>query len=168
MPNVDDEYKGDIVKRILFIDLRNTARSQMAEAWFNQFAQGWAKAYSCGTMPAVSIDPHTVHVMNESGISMRDAQPKQLANGLFMQADVVVLMGKDIHPSAFTPDYIWDFQDPTGQDLVHYRIQRDAIRHQVQELIVELQRKRFESAQSDWIHPALLQRELMTQMMLNG
>lgn len=156
------------MKRILFIDLRNTARSQMAEAWFNQFAESWAKAQSCGTVPAVMMDPVTVQTMVEAGISMRDAQPKALSNALFMQADVVVLMGRDVHPAAFTPDYVWDFQDPTGQDIAHYRIQRDAIRQQVQELIVELRRKRFEAAQSDWIHPGLLQRELMTQMMLKG
>lgn len=154
------------MKRILFIDLRNSARSQMAEAWFNQFASGWAKAQSCGTMPAVLLDPQTVRVMQETGIEMRNATCKPVNTILLAQADIIVLMGKDVHPGAFQPDYIWDFQDPTGKDLDHYRIQRDAIRMRVQELIVELQRQHFDAARADWIHPALLQRELLTQAML--
>lgn len=156
------------MKRILFVDLRNTSRSQMAEAWFNQFAEGWAKASSCGTMPAVMPDPLMVEVMKEAGMDVRALFPKPVNNTLLAQADIVVLMGKDIYPGAFTPDYIWDFQDPTGKDIVYYRVQRDAIRLRVQELIVELQRRRFEATRNDWIHPALLQRELMTQMMLSS
>ncbi len=154
------------MKRMLFVDLRNTARSQMAEAWFNLFAEGWAKASSCGTMPAVLPDPVTVKVMMEVDFDTRHFMPKPVHSSLLAQAEVVVLMGKDVFPGAFTPDYIWDFRDPTDKDIVHYRIQRDAIRCRVQELIVELQRLRFESPRADWIHPALLQRELITQMML--
>ncbi len=156
------------MKRILFIDLRNTARSQMAEAWFNQFADGWAKAYSCGTMPAARPDPLTIQVLQEAGMETRALLPKPVNSTLLAQADFVVLMGKDVFPGAFTPDAIWDFQDPTGKDVIHYRIQRDAIRCRVQELIVELQRLRFDATTSDWIHPALLQRELITQWMLRS
>lgn len=58
------------MKRILFVDLRNTARSQMAEAWFNQFAEGWGKAMSFGTMPAVMPDPTTIRVLKEAGYAL--------------------------------------------------------------------------------------------------
>ena len=156
------------MKRILFVDLRNTARSQMAEACFNQFAEGWAKAYSCGTMPAATPDQQTIAALNEKGMDTHNIRPKPLTNTLVTQADIVVLMGKDVFPGAFNPDYVWDFQDPTGKDMIHYRVQRDAICCRVQELIVELQRLRFNSSQSDRIHPALLQRELMTQQMLRS
>lgn len=155
------------MKRLLFIDRRNTARSQMAEAWFNRFAEGWAKASSCGTMPAATPDPHTTRVLAEQGIDTQNLIPKPIHNSLLAQADYVVMMGKDIYPGAFTPDAIWDFADPTGKDIIHYHIQCDAIRCRVQELIVELQRLRFDSQQVDWIHPALLQREQMTQLMLH-
>lgn len=155
------------MKRILFIDLRNTARSSMAEAWFNQFAEGWAKASSCGTMPAALPDPLSIQVLTEVGLDTRNLMPKPIHNSLLAQADIVVMMGKDVYPDAFMPDYIWDFLDPTGKDVMHYRIQRDAIRCRVQELIVELQRRKLDSTPEDWIHPALLQREMMTQLMLH-
>jgi len=40
------------MKRVLFIDVRNATRSQIAEAWFNQLAVGIAEARSCETMPS--------------------------------------------------------------------------------------------------------------------
>jgi len=66
------------MKRLLFIDLRNTARSQMAEAWFNQFADGWAKPFSCGTMPAALPDPLTLQVLQETGMDTRSMLPKPI------------------------------------------------------------------------------------------
>jgi protein-tyrosine-phosphatase len=140
----------------------------MAQAWFNQFAGGWAAASSCGTMPALLPDPLTIRVLDEIGVETRLLLPKPVNNTLLSRADIVILMGKDVFRGAFTPDYVWDFQDPTGRDIAHYRIQRDALRCRVQELIVELQRNHFKSTDSDWIHPALLERELFTQHMLGS
>src|SRR5262245_50511190 len=128
-----------MMEHILFVDLRNTARSQMAEAWFNQFASGWARAASCGTMPAAMIDPLTIQVLAQEGMAPQSLLAKPVNNALLAKADIVVLMGKDVYPGAFTPDFVWDFQDPTGKDVIHYRVQRDAIRCRVQELIVQLQ-----------------------------
>ena len=156
------------MKRILFVDRRNTARSQMAEAWFNQFAAGWAKAHSCGTMPARTMDAVTLMVMAEAGVNLRGVQPKPIDPALRAQADILVVMGTDVEAAAFQPDYIWDFQDPTDKQPIHYRIQRDAIRCRVQELIAELQRTRYNAEHYDWIHPAMLQRELLTQDMLRS
>lgn len=117
-------------------------------------------------MPAAMPDPLTIQVMSEAGLETHNIKPKAVNTMLLAQADIVVLMGKDVFPCAFTPNYIWDFQDPNGKDVIQNRIQRDAIRNQVQELIVELQRLRFDREEEDWIHPALLQRELLTQHML--
>lgn len=137
------------MKRILFIDWRNTARSQMAEAWLNQFAAGWAKAYSCGTMPAKTMDAVTLMVMAEAGVNLHGIQPKPIDNGLLAQADIIVVMGSDVHSAAFNPDYTWDFQDPTDKHPIHYRVQREALRCQVQELIADLQRDRYHADHFD-------------------
>lgn len=63
------------MKRILFIDLRNTVCSQTAQALFNQFASNWGEADSCGAMPAALQDPMTVQVMFEVGCDLRDVHP---------------------------------------------------------------------------------------------
>jgi arsenate reductase len=37
------------MKKILFVCVHNAGRSQMAEAFFNQMAEGKAKGFSAGT-----------------------------------------------------------------------------------------------------------------------
>ncbi len=151
------------MKQVLFVDLRNTARSQMAEGWFNLFAGGWGQACSCGTMPANHIDPLAVIVMAEAGVDIRRQAPKAVNQQMLSSADLVVLMGPDVYPRAFAPDRIWDFLDPTGQSVVHYRVQRDAIRQAVQEFIAELRQHQFEPRISDWTIDALLQEQRLTE-----
>ncbi|MGB8647392.1 MAG: hypothetical protein WCF84_19310 [Anaerolineae bacterium] len=153
------------MKRVLFIDLRNTSRSQMAEAWFNQFALGWGEARSCGTMPAQSSDPFTVTVMAEAGIDIRQAKPQAVNQRLLSHSELVVIMGPDVYPHAFNPTHIWDFLDPTGESIVHYRIQRDAIRQRVQELVMEMHTG-SEYGKFDPTTAALLQSQLMIEYQL--
>ncbi len=153
------------MKQVLFVDLRNTVRSQMAEGWFNQFAEGWGVAQSCGTMPADRIDPLAVIVMAEAGIDIRHQTPKAVNQQMLSQADLVVIMGADVYPRAFAPDRIWDFLDPTGQSVVHYRVQRDAIRRQIQEFIAEVQNHRFEPSESDLQIASLLQHQMLNEFL---
>jgi arsenate reductase (thioredoxin) len=153
------------MKQVLFVDLRNAIRSQIAEAWFNEFAAGWGQARSCGTMPAERVDSLAVIVMAEMGLDIRRQAPKAVNQQMLSQADLVVIMGPDVYPRAFAPDRIWDFLDPTGQSVVHYRVQRDAIRQRVQEFILEIQRVHFEPNEGDWRITALLQHQLMTEFL---
>ncbi len=59
------------MKQVLFVGLQNTVRTQMAEAWFNELAEGWGQARSCGTKPAPHMDPLTTIVMAEAGLDIR-------------------------------------------------------------------------------------------------
>ena len=53
------------MKHVLFIDTRNATRSQIAGAWFNHLANGYAEARSCGTMPADRVGGRAVQVMKQ-------------------------------------------------------------------------------------------------------
>ena len=53
------------MKAVLFVCVHNSGRSQMAEAFFNQLAQGKAIALSAGTDPAETVDPAVIKVMQE-------------------------------------------------------------------------------------------------------
>ncbi len=150
------------MKRVLFIDLRNTCRSQMAQSWFNQFAEGWGQAESCGTMPSAQIDPFAVAAMAEAGIDIRQYKPKAVNQRLLARADLVIIMGPDVHPYAFNPTHVWDFLDPTGDSIVHYRIQRDAIRQRVQELAMEIQTP-APGARFDPTTAVLLQQQMLNE-----
>src|SRR5438094_7505344 len=56
-------------KRVLFICVHNSARSQMAEAWLNHTYGEYFEAQSAGLEPG-ALNPLTVQVMDEVGIDI--------------------------------------------------------------------------------------------------
>jgi len=84
--------RGEI-KAVLFVCVHNSGRSQMAEAFFNQLAQGKVRALSAGTDPDDAIDPAVLEAMREVGIDMSGNGPKALTPEMVEQADRVVTMG---------------------------------------------------------------------------
>lgn len=64
-------------KRVLFICIHNSARSQMAEAFLNQIAGDRFKAESAGIEPG-QLNPLVVEVMNEIGIDISHKTTKSV------------------------------------------------------------------------------------------
>ena len=50
-------------ENVLFVSTRNSGRSQMAEAFFNQLTKGKLKAKSAGTRPAKRLDDNVIEIM---------------------------------------------------------------------------------------------------------
>lgn len=126
------------MKRVLFIDVRNAVCSQMAEGWFNHLAGEFARAESCGTMPALYISLRAVKVMSEVGVNIARQTPKSVSQNLLNQANVVVLIGKGIYPHVFAAHAIWDFNDSPDLSLEQLRHLRDQIGEKVKTLIQEM------------------------------
>jgi arsenate reductase (thioredoxin) len=63
-------------KKILFISIDNSTRSQMAEAWMNHLYGNKFDARSAGLSPAVNVNPHAVKVMKEKGIDISHKKPR--------------------------------------------------------------------------------------------
>jgi hypothetical protein len=61
--------------RVLFICASNTTRSQMAKAFLKKYAGDRYEGFSAGLGPG-PMNPLTVRVMEEKGISMRGHYPK--------------------------------------------------------------------------------------------
>lgn len=57
------------MKKVLFVCVGNSCRSQMAQGFFNAFATD-AIASSAGTQPANHIASKTIAVMKESGVDI--------------------------------------------------------------------------------------------------
>jgi protein-tyrosine-phosphatase len=132
------------MKHILFIDVRNAMRSPIAAAWFNHLAKDWAQAQSCGTMPAPHISLLTVQVMAEVGIDLSNHSTQPVSQTLLNQSDIIVLMGRDIYPSAFAPTLVWDFEDMNSESLERVREVRDRIFRQVEAFVKHLRRAHHE------------------------
>jgi protein-tyrosine-phosphatase len=146
------------MKRVLFIDVRNTIRSQIAEALFNYFADGSAQARSCGTMPALRVSQRAIQAMAELDIDISRKFPKAVTQLMLVQADIIVLIGKGIYPRAFGPTLIWDFDDATGKPLDEVRELRNQICQRVLALLDEIHRTDIEA-----IAPPQLQPQVLTE-----
>jgi arsenate reductase len=145
------------MKHVLFVDVRNATRSQMAEAWLNHLANGYAEARSCGTMPAERVGGRAVQAMKEVGMDIRTKRPHAISQQLMNWADILVILGTGIFPQALTPTHIWKFEDPTGKSIDEVRILRDGIRSSVEGLIVEIQKNDLEQIDLNQIYPNYLQ-----------
>ncbi|MFZ6028897.1 MAG: arsenate reductase ArsC [Chloroflexota bacterium] len=63
--------------KVLFLCTGNSARSQMAEGLLRKHAADRFEVHSAGVHPS-TINPFTVQVMEEIGISMKDARAKSV------------------------------------------------------------------------------------------
>ncbi len=126
------------MKKVLFVCVHNSGRSQMAEAFFNRMAAGRAEAASAGTSPGDTVDPTVVEVMLEEGIDLRDRKPKALDMEMLQQASLVVSMGcgvEGVCPASFAEMQDWQLEDPKGRPVEKVRKIRDEIRKRVAELL---------------------------------
>lgn len=122
---------------VLFICIHNAARSQMAEALFNDMYGGRHSGISAGSQPIKRVNPDAVKVMAEVGIDIGGARPKMLTAEIVERADLVVTMGcgEDVCPIVPKAFIEWDLDDPSGKSLDRVREIRDEIKGKILQLI---------------------------------
>jgi protein-tyrosine-phosphatase len=114
----------------------------MAEALFDQLAQGKAIALSAGTDPDDAVDPAVVKVMQEVGIDLSAKKPKALTSEMVDQADKVVTMGcgvEGVCPATWVETEDWRLEDPKGKPLEEVRRIRDEIKARVVRMLGEVE-----------------------------
>ena len=104
-------------KKIAFICVHNSCRSQIAEALGKKYLGEQYDCYSAGTEVKPQINQDAVRIMKEVyGIDMElDGQHSKLI-GEIPEPDIVISMGCDVGcPFIGRPfDDNWGLQDPTG------------------------------------------------------
>jgi arsenate reductase len=125
---------------VLFVCVQNAGRSQMAEALFNQMAEGRALARSAGSRPADAVHPIVAESMAEIGIDITAAVPKGLTPDVIDGIDYIVGMGcGDECPHVPGATRIeWDVPDPAGLSVYQVRGIRNDIKRQVQMLFADV------------------------------
>ncbi|MBM3274227.1 MAG: heat-shock protein HtpX [Candidatus Sericytochromatia bacterium] len=121
---------------VLFVCKKNSGRSQMAEAFFQNMAQDRATSESAGSDPAPDLDPVVVTAMKELGLNLDGKRPRPLTSEMEGKSDRVISMGCTPVPERATD--VWDFDDPSGQPLDVVRRIRDQIRARVEILAADL------------------------------
>ena len=126
------------MQKVIFACVHNAGRSQMAAAFFNQFADPTkASAVSAGTEPGVRVHPEVLAVMQEIGIDLSAAKPQKLTQELATDAALLITMGcGDKCPcvSGLRRDD-WPLRDPKGLPLEEVRLIRDDIKNRVRTLL---------------------------------
>lgn len=132
------------MKKVLFVCVHNSGRSQMAEVFFNRLAPAGWQAESAGTMPGKGVNPVVVQVMQESGLDISHQQPKLLVPEMLKDVERIFTMGCDVDsgvcPAGFLKTEDWGLEDPAGKPIVTVRKIRDDIRSRVERLVKDLSR----------------------------
>jgi arsenate reductase len=134
------------VKTVVFVCVHNSGRSQMAEAFFNQIAEGKATAISAGTQPGDKVHPVVVEAMKEIGIDISGNKPKMLTLEMIEKADKMITMGcgadaGGLCPAGFIETEDWALDDPKGKTISEVKIIRDEIKRRVSDLLAEITTK---------------------------
>ena len=114
----------------------------MAEAFFNHYATGKARAFSAGTRPASHTDRTVVEAMKELGIDISSQRPKMLTAEMLENADKVVTMGcgvEGVCPASFIPVEEWELENPEGKPIQKVKEIRDEIEAKVREMLEKIQ-----------------------------
>jgi protein-tyrosine-phosphatase len=131
-------------KKILFACIENSARSQMAEAFFQKYAPEDYEATSGGTDPRGALNPLAVEVMKEIGIDMSKQKGKAISEDMIRHCTTAINMGcmeKSNCPTTLYPKMIdWNIEDPKDKPIEKFREVRDKIEHKVMELVAQLEK----------------------------
>lgn len=136
--------KGDLLsmgkKRVLFVCVENSNRSQMAEAFANIHGNGKIEANSAGSRPSGRVNPKAIEAMKELGYDLTRHTSKGLNDFNGTEVDVAVTMGcGDECPLVQAKQRVdWQIPDPKDMSNVQFREVRNLIESKVQELIKSL------------------------------
>lgn len=136
------QHYNKTVKRVLFLCIGNSCRSQMAEGFANRYGSDVMEVASAGLAPAAIVQPLTRKVMEEKNINIDHHQPKDLTRVDLNSFDLVVNMSGRPLPSRSDLRAIdWNVEDPIGKDESVYIAVRDLIEMKVMRLILDLRRE---------------------------
>lgn len=105
------------MKKVAFICVHNSCRSQVAEALGKHFASDVFESYSAGTETKPQINQDAVRIMKEMyGIDMEKEQYSKLISDI-PEPDIAISMGCNVgYPFIGRPfDDNWGLDDPTGK-----------------------------------------------------
>ncbi|MBP6431799.1 MAG: GNAT family N-acetyltransferase [Ferruginibacter sp.] len=143
-----DEYMMSLIinenmekKKLLFVCIENSNRSQMSQAFAKIIGGNNVEAYSAGSKPSGIVNPKAIAAMAELGYDLSTHDSKSLDEvKAFVPFDAVVTMGcGDACPWMPAKQFIdWQIPDPKHMEPTQFNEVRDYIKSKVGELINSL------------------------------
>lgn len=131
---------GSPMKKILFVCIENSNRSQMAQAFAIIHGQGKCEAFSAGSRPSGQINPKAVEAMKELGYDLSKHESKSVNEFKGRSFDYVITMGcGDACPFVPALERLdWQIPDPRDMEMSEFCKVRDLIEAKVKEIIDKL------------------------------
>ena len=144
------------MKRVLFLCVANSARSQMAEAICKKLFHPFIEAKSAGSQPSGQVHPLAIKTMKSQGVDMSKHQSKsiyQLPNDFVNNLDYIITLCIDENcpyiPGRKAQYLHWPLPDPiTGQDF-------DIIAMQIEKKLIKFEKNLGRSSPKPYPHPGL-------------
>ena len=128
------------MKKVAFVCIHNSCRSQMAEGWANELGSHVMEAYSAGTEKYHEVKPKALEAMKLAGVDISSQYPK-LIEDIPNELDYLITMGCGVRcpfiPSKHRED--WGLDDPSGGTIEDFIKTRDLIKNKVLKLIEEIE-----------------------------
>ena len=125
------------MKRLLFVCVENSCRSQMAEAFARRLGGDEVEAFSAGSRPSGVVNPKAIASMREVGYDLGTHESKSLDDIPKGEFEHVVTMGCGDAcpwvPARHRDD--WDIPDPKDMPPEEFNRVRDEIERRVRGLI---------------------------------
>ena len=128
-------------KKLLFVCIENSNRSQMSQAFAKIIGGEQIEAYSAGSKPSGIVNPKAIAAMQELGYDLSKHDSKSLQEvEQYAPFDAVVTMGcGDACPWMPAKQFIdWQIPDPKHLEPAEFNQVRDMIRDKVKDLISSL------------------------------
>lgn len=126
-----------MIKKILFVCVENSCRSQIAEAFATIHGNGKVESFSAGSRPSGKVNEKAVEVMKELGYDLSKHSSKSINDYKNMEFDYVVTMGCGDEcpfiPAKNRED--WTIPDPKNFPEEDFRKIRDLIENEVLDLL---------------------------------
>jgi N-acetylglutamate synthase-like GNAT family acetyltransferase len=125
-------------KKLLFVCVENSNRSQMSQAFASILGGDAIEAYSAGSKPSGIVNPKAIAAMKELGYDLSKHDSKSLDEvKAYAPFDAVVTMGcGDACPWMPAKQFIdWQIPDPKHMEPEDFNKVRDYIREKVGELL---------------------------------
>jgi protein-tyrosine-phosphatase len=128
------------MKKVLFVCVENSCRSQIAEAFARIHGRGVIEPCSSGSKPSGIVNPKGIDSMKEIGYDMSSHTSKSLSDIPDIEYDYVITMGcRDGCPfvrAKHRED--WGILDPKDMDMDGFRKVRETIEEKVKRLVQDI------------------------------
>lgn len=132
-------------KKVAFVCVHNSCRSQMAEALGKIYGSEVFESYSAGTETKPKINQDAVEIIKELyNVDMNESQKSKLLSDI-PKVDIVIKMGCNVVYPYVMAEHIedWGLEDPTGKSKEEFIKIAKAIENKVIDLVERIENNKI-------------------------